>query len=135
MRLYITPVRTDRSNSLKEEYVMESVLSELGKKEVWEKFYDRKISGIYPPAQARELREFIDKNEFIDVCREIAGVLDHESSFPLPRRATISKMSTQKKRTVYIYPRKETVTLKLLTYLVLRKYDNIFQCDSDPHSR
>ena len=105
---------------------MGSLLSELGKKGAWEKFYEHKTSGICPPAAARELREFIDKDEYIDVCREIASVLDHESSFPLPRRATISKMSTQKKRTVYIYPRKETVTLKLLTYLVLRKYDNIF---------
>ena len=105
---------------------MESILSELAKREIWEDFYEHKSSGIFAPAKAKELREFIDKDEYVDVCREIADVLEHKASFPLPRRAIISKMSTQKKRTVYIYPRKETLTLKLLTYLVLRKYDHIF---------
>ena len=105
---------------------MGSLLSELGKKEAWEKFYGHKTSGICAPSAERELREFIDKAEYMEVCREIADCLEGKSSFPLPRRAVISKMSTQKKRTVYIYPRRETVTLKLLTYLVLRKYDDIF---------
>lgn len=105
---------------------MASLLSELARPDVWEKFYEHKASGITSPSSLRELRQFIDDREYIEVCREIADALDGTSSFPLPRRAVISKMSTQKKRTVYIYPRRETITIKLLTYLVLRKYDHLF---------
>ena len=105
---------------------MESLLSCLADPDIWERFYNHKDSGITAPSVLKELRRFIDDHEYIDVCHEIADALDGESPFPLPRRAVISKMSTQKKRTVYIYPRKETITIKLLTYLVLRKYDHIF---------
>ena len=105
---------------------MTSLLSELARPDVWEKYYGHKDSGIGSPSALRELRQFIDDREYMEACREIADALDGTSPFPLPRRAVISKMSTQKKRTVYIYPRRETVTLKLLTYLVLRKYDHIF---------
>lgn len=105
---------------------MESLLSCLADREIWEEYFRHKKEGVFAPSQARELREFIDNGEYIEVCREIADVLEEKAAFPLPRKALISKMSTQKKRTVYIYPRKETLTLKLLTYLILRKYDHIF---------
>lgn len=105
---------------------MESLLSQLGRKETWEDYYSRKASGICQPAALRELRRFIDNAEYIPVCRNIADVLEGNAPFPLPRKAVISKMSTQKKRTVYIYPRHETVALKLLTHLMLRRYDHLF---------
>ena len=35
-------------------------------------------------------------------------------------------MSSQKKRIVYTYPKDENTVLKLLTYLLLRKYDGLF---------
>ena len=47
-------------------------------------------------------------------------------AFPLPKKTVISKMSSSKKRTVYTYPLRENTVLKLLTYLLLRKYDGLF---------
>ena len=35
-------------------------------------------------------------------------------------------MDTQKKRIVYTYPYAENTVLKLLAYLLLRKYDSVF---------
>ena len=48
------------------------------------------------------------------------------TDLPLPSKAVISKMSSQKKRTVYKYPYDFNMVLKLLTYLTLRKYDHIY---------
>ena len=41
--------------------------------------------------------------------------------------SVISKQSTQKKRTVFTYPDAENMVLKLLTYLLLRRYDGLFE--------
>ncbi|MBO4770658.1 MAG: group II intron reverse transcriptase domain-containing protein [Clostridia bacterium] len=38
----------------------------------------------------------------------------------------ISKTGSEKKRVVYTYPEPENTVLKLLTYLMLRKYDGVF---------
>ena len=38
----------------------------------------------------------------------------------------ISKLHSEKKRTVYIYPEPENTVLKVLTWLLLRRYDDLF---------
>ena len=98
-----------------------TLLDELKDPERWEAFYDYKTSLVCPKYYAKELRTFIDSEKYLPVCEEIGS-----GSFPLPRRAVISKLDTKKKRIVYIYPKDETAVLKLLTYLLLRKYDGIF---------
>ena len=98
-----------------------TLLDELKEPERWETFYDYKTSLVCPKYYAKELRTFIDSEKYLPVCEEIGS-----GSFPLPRRAVISKLDTKKKRIVYIYPKDETAVLKLLTYLLLRKYDGIF---------
>ena len=99
-----------------------SLLDELSRRECWEKFYEYKTSLACPKAFAGELRAFIDGGAYLPVCRRIeAG-----EPFPLPRRSVVSKLDTQKKRVVYTYPRAENTVLKLLTWLLLRKYDGLF---------
>lgn len=99
-----------------------SLLDQLSQKASWERFYEYKASLACPKASLLELRAFIDSEKWAPVCRVIrAG-----GSFPLPRKAVISKQSSQKKRTVYVYPREENTVLKLLTHLLLRKYDRLF---------
>ena len=46
--------------------------------------------------------------------------------FAPPRKSEISKMSTGKKRIVYTYAEGENWVLKLLTWLLQRKYDHLF---------
>ena len=117
-----------------------TLLDQLSQPACWERFYAYKLSLACPKAFAKELRAFIDEKAYLSVCEEIlalsrlgddasfaedaAGTLDR--CFPLPRRAVISKMSSQKKRVVYMYPEPENTVLKLLTWLLLRRYDGLF---------
>ncbi len=99
-----------------------SLLEELSLPESWQRFYEYKTSLVCPQDFARELRSFIDERAWEPVCESIR----RGDRFPLPRRAVISKMHSQKKRIVYIYPRLENTVLKLLTWLLLRRYDVLF---------
>lgn len=98
------------------------MLSKLRDPEVWEKFLAYKTSLACPKAFAEELRAFLDRKAYLPVVSRIQS----GERFPLPRRAVISKMGSKKKRTVYIYPEPENTVLKLLTYLLLRRYDGVF---------
>ena len=99
-----------------------SMLELLSQKETWERFYEYKTSLACPKDFARVLRAFIDREGWEDVC----AAIERGDPFPLPRKAVISKLSSGKKRTVYIYPQDENTVLKLLTYLLLRRYDGLF---------
>lgn len=107
-----------------------SLLDQLSDPVVWEKFYAYKTSLACPKDIERQLRGFLDAKKYLPVSESIlrTAASPKEYPFPLPRRAVISKQSSQKKRVVYTYPPEENVALKLLTYLLLRKYDNLF-CD------
>ncbi len=99
-----------------------SLLEELARPERWEQFYTYKSELACQKQFAAELRAFIDGQAYFCVCEKIAA----GGRFPLPKKSVISKMSSQKKRTVYSYPPNENAVLKLLTWLLLRKYDGIF---------
>ena len=99
-----------------------SLLEKLSLKESWERFYDYKTSLACPKVFQKELRAFIDAEGWVPVLAAIR----EGRPFPLPRKAVISKQSSQKKRTVYVYPKTENTVLKLLTHLLLRHYDGLF---------
>ena len=113
-----------------------SMLEQLSDEACWERFYAYKTSLACPKTFAKELRRFIDARGWEPVCEEIRKTAeeirqsgsagDQEITFPLPSKAVISKQSSQKKRTVYTYPAPENTVLKLLTWLLLRKYDGLF---------
>jgi hypothetical protein len=99
-----------------------TMLDKLRDPGTWNDFYEYKTHLACPKAFARQLRAFTDTEGYLPVCEAIA----RGEGFPLPRRSVISKLSSQKKRTVYTYPDAENTVLKLLTYLLLRKYDGLF---------
>jgi len=99
-----------------------SLLDMLSSAECWEDYYRYKTSLACPKQFTEELRTFIDSKAYLPICQSIT----EGKPFPLPRREAISKLDTSKKRIIYIYPRKENIVLKLLTYLLLRKYDSVF---------
>ncbi|MBQ6266609.1 MAG: group II intron reverse transcriptase domain-containing protein [Clostridia bacterium] len=98
------------------------MLEQLSDPAVWESFYEYKASLAVPTPFLRELRGFIDARAYVPVCERIA----RGERFPLPKKSVVSKMDSQKKRVVYAYPRAESTVLKLLTYLLLRRYDGLF---------
>ena len=99
-----------------------TMLEKLSDAACWESFYRYKCSLACTKQFTRELRDFIDSKAYLPVCEGIA----EGRSFALPRRAVISKLDTGKKRVIYTYPSAENTVLKLLTYLMLRKYDGLF---------
>ena len=99
-----------------------SLLQKLSDPAVWEAFYTYRTSLACPKKDAEELKRFIGEKAYLPVTE----LIEAGGHFPLPRRAVISKMHSQKKRVVYIYPPAENTVLKLLTWLLLRKYDGLF---------
>lgn len=99
-----------------------TMLSQLSDPECWESFYCYKTSLACPKAFASELRHFIDLRLYLPTC----GKISRGERFALPKRSVISKLDTSKKRVIYTYPSAENTVLKLLTHLLLRKYDGCF---------
>ncbi|MBR3719983.1 MAG: hypothetical protein IKN20_09010 [Firmicutes bacterium] len=99
-----------------------TLLQQLSSPESWEAFYEYKTSLVCPKDFAKDLRSFIDSRQYLPVCERIAA----GERFPLPKKVVLNKMGSQKKRTVYIYPEPENTVCKLLTWLMLRKYDGLF---------
>ncbi len=103
-------------------YFIMTLLDLLSRPETWEAFYEYKADLAVPKSFLQDLRAFIDGKSYLPVCENIAA----GGRFPLPKKSVVSKMSSQKKRTVYTYPFAENTVLKLLTWLLLRKYDTVF---------
>ena len=99
-----------------------SLLDQLSDASVWDRFYEYKLSLACPKQFTGELRRFIDEKRYLPICKAINAGGD----FPIPRKSVLVKMGTDKKRAVYTYPPDENTVLKLLTWLILRKYDRIF---------
>ncbi len=99
-----------------------SLLDLLDRRSVWERFYEYKRSLALPKRFTEELRVFIDEERYRPVCDAIKS----GAPFPLPKKSVISKMGSSKKRVVYTYPDPENTVLKLLTHLLLRRYDDLF---------
>ncbi len=99
-----------------------SLISKLSSEKSWDELLSYKKSLAVRGKSLEELARLAADRSYIPAVRKISS----GEPFPLPRRAVISKMSSQKKRVVYIYPEPENTVLKLLTYLLLRKYDGLF---------
>ncbi|MBR2523742.1 MAG: hypothetical protein IKE53_04815 [Clostridiales bacterium] len=98
-----------------------NLIDDIARSDLWERFYEYRVSHYCSADFESDLRGFIDDRRYLKVLEGIRS-----GYFPLPRRAVISKMSTQKKRVVYTYPHDENMVLKFLTYYVIRRYDHIF---------
>ena len=99
-----------------------SITDMLQSREVWERFYQYKKSLACPASVIKDIRRYIDEGRYID----LAAGIKKGGPYPLPKRSVISKMSTQKKRVVYKYPHDFNMLLKLVTYLLLRRYNSCF---------
>ena len=99
------------------------LLDLLWEKDSWERFFRYKSGRTGGRKEAEALRVYIDSEGYAPVLSSIARG-DH---FPLPERSVINKMRSGKQRVVYTYPPAENMVLKLLTWLLIRKYDGLFE--------
>ncbi len=98
------------------------MLERLADEKSWQKFLEYKKSLSRPKDETAMLEGFIRDREYLTVYEAIR----RGDVFPLPAKAVINKTDSRKKRTVYMYPPRENTVLKLLTYLLLRRYDRLF---------
>ncbi len=100
-----------------------NLLDALSMEESWEEYLNYKVSnGHIDPADLKKLREYINRKAY----KNIVMAMEKGEDFALPEKKAINKIQKNKKRIVYIYPEEEGYVLKLLTYLLLRKYDGVF---------
>lgn len=89
----------------------------------WRRFYEYKANGGHLSRdEDADLLKFILEEQYREPVRAIL----EGRCFSPPRKASISKMHSEKKRTVYIFSREENYTLKFLTFLLQEKYDFLF---------
>lgn len=115
-------MKSNGENSKAEYDTVSTLLESINDEDAWKKFYNYKLSLVCGKNDAKELGKFIENKAYKDVYEKIKNNAD----FPLAKKSVISKMSSQKKRVIYSYPYEEKMVLKLLTYLITRKYDYIF---------
>lgn len=99
------------------------ILTQMESPELWHSFlHYRKESCRLNDQEQTELQQYIEKKEYLPILQNIRNGIP----FPHPRKVAISKKSTSKKRIVYVYPPKECWVMKLMTHLLLRRYDQLF---------
>ena len=99
------------------------MISSLSDPGLWQEYFEYKRgSGRLLNREEQELSVFIGQQKYLPIVEHI----QNGGTFPPPKKSAISKMNSAKKRIVYTYPPAENQVLKLLTYLMLRKYDGCF---------
>ncbi len=91
--------------------------------ETWQRFLEYKRKGGHLNKQdMEELEQFVQQQRYLGAAQKV----QNGGTFGPPGKSEISKMSSGKKRIVYTYAEDENWILKLLTWLLQRKYDHLF---------
>lgn len=89
----------------------------------WENFlYSKRASAHLCPWEDEALSEYISNQQYLEPARKVLTA----QPFSPPRRVSISKMHSEKKRIVYIHEPRERTLLKFLTHQLNRKYDYLY---------
>lgn len=100
---------------------MSGILEQLTYEQVWEEFLQYKLEKKHlSKREEKELSDFIHNKEYKAVTEHI---LENNYSFAPPVKRSINKSGTTKKRVIYSYSKAESMTLKVMVFLLYR-YDN-----------
>ena len=100
-----------------------SLLDILSDEKVWVDFYEQKVDPAYfRIADAQHLFQYVRQKRYLPVVEMIR----RGEGVSVPCKKRIAKADSSKKRIVYSLPEDETMVLKLLTWLMIRKYDSFF---------
>ena len=99
------------------------MLRELADAGVWREFYEYKCAGGHLHRDTLQaLADFVEQGRYLPIVENIR----RGESFAPPKKSEISKSHSDKKRVVYTYGEDENWVLKLLTFLLQRRYDHLF---------
>ena len=97
-----------------------SLLDILSDEGAWIDFYEQKVDPSYfRISDAQELFQYVRGKRYLPVVERIFS----GEGLSVPQKKRIAKSVTSKKRIVYSLPDDEATVLKLLTWLMIRKYD------------
>ena len=98
-----------------------SLLQLLDNKDYWTEYLEYKRRFLPPENRfIKRLSKFVEKEEYHLIA---SGLMSGSYHYDLPTKTSINKSGSDKKRIIYRFGWFETMTLKLLTYL-LYKYDH-----------
>lgn len=91
----------------------------------WQRFLIYKLEGGHlRKSEAEDITAYVENKEYLPFLR----LYLEGGEFSIPRAVVLNKQYSNKKRTVFIYPREENYFLKFIAY-ALSRYDGIF-CDN-----
>jgi hypothetical protein len=100
-----------------------SLLDYLSDQSVWIGFYEKKADlDFVRDADLKDFFRFVRQERYLPVLER----LRRGEGFSVPEKKYIPKEGSDKKRVVYTLPEDETMVLRLLTWLMIRKYDDVF---------
>lgn len=100
-----------------------SLLDMLSDERVWIDFYEQKVNPTYCRiADAQQLFQYVRQKRYLAIVERIR----RGEGLYVPQKKRIAKADSSKKRIVYSLPEDEAMVLKLLTWLMIRKYDYFF---------
>ena len=100
-----------------------TLLDFLSDQSVWVGFYDKKADlGFVRNRDLKDFFQFVRQEKYLPVLDR----LRRGDGFAVPVKKYIAKEGTDRKRVVYTLPEDETMVLRLLTWLMIRKYDHVF---------
>ena len=100
-----------------------SLLDILSDEKAWIGFYHRKVDPAFCHiSDAQVLFKFVREKRYVPIVDRILN----SEGLSIPTKNRIAKSGTSKKRIVYSLPEDEAIVLKLLTWLMIRKYDWFF---------
>ena len=100
-----------------------SLLDILSDERVWIDFYEQKVDPAYfRIADAQQLFQYVRQKRYLPIIDRIRS----GEGLPIPQKKRIAKSDSSKKRIVYSLPEDDAMVLKLLTWLMIRKYDSFF---------
>lgn len=88
----------------------------------WQRFLTYKLEGGHlRKSEAEDITAYIENKEYLPIVR----LYLEGGELSVPRVAVLNKQYSNKKRTVFTYPREENYFLKFIAY-ALSRYDSIF---------
>lgn len=100
---------------------MNTILNKLNDKNTWNNFLKYKIeNNLLTSNEEIYMKEYIAKQKYKDIANSI---ISENYTFTLPTKHCINKIGKNKKRIIYTFNEDEMMILKLLSFLLLEKYN------------
>ncbi len=103
---------------------METILNELNNEKIWNNFLKYKIeNNLLTNSEEKHIKEYILNKKYENIANSI---INGTYIFSYPVKHCINKIGKNKKRIIYTFNEDEMMILKLLSFLLLERYNPKF---------